>query len=547
MSQGRSALTAGSTVEARTETTARERALWLLESLVPGTPVNNLSVTFSVVGHLDSSAVEAALADVVRRHGSLRTVYYADNAKLTKRALDPASFRVGVAQVVVTEQPTEDQLRRFVAIPFELNGQPLIRASLFRGNEADTFCAVVHHLSFDLVSASNFLEEFVAAYEHVTTGRQSLDGAGWNGESGETGYDLAEQEPSPESVAFWRELLDGADPDAQALACASPEPARPTLAGAQITRELSAEAWLVVQKLQRELRSPEAVILLAAYYVLLELHGAGPDLIAGMPVNIRPPAAAEAIGYHVAFVPLRKRMNMAESVRDLVRSTRDMFLTALEHRDVSVDSVTPATLGIRTGWKSSLFRHVFNYVPGVELKEFTVSGLRARTLVVENGCSKFDTELFIMPSKESAKIRIAYRSELLRQSDVEFFLARYEAVLLKFGDNPDRMVGELDIWSASDREVIGKANATAASLVPATVLEAIRLNVRSAPNASAVMDDDRRVSYGELWSMACAVRGLLRSAGPSEQATSWQWPCRVAPSRGGGSWHLARWRRLHAS
>ena len=75
-------------------------------------------------------------------------------------------------------------------------------------------------------------------------------------------------------------------------------------------------------------------MLLAAYYLLLHAHGAGPDLAVGFPVNVRSQQAQHAIGYHVNIVPLRVRIDPAETFRGFSRRVRDLFFEAIAHADV---------------------------------------------------------------------------------------------------------------------------------------------------------------------------------------------------------------------
>src|SRR6478609_2031419 len=85
----------------------REEALWLYESLVPGTAVNNLSTAFAVAGGLDPARLEAALAAVVRHHAALRTTYRGDGTRLTRRVSAPEAFPVALARVVLPGGPPE--------------------------------------------------------------------------------------------------------------------------------------------------------------------------------------------------------------------------------------------------------------------------------------------------------------------------------------------------------------------------------------------------------------------------------------------------------
>src|SRR5688572_6325570 len=54
-----------------------QQRLWLLHEMGEGSPAENSAVTLRLRGPLDVAAIERALAEVVRRHGSLRTTVMA--------------------------------------------------------------------------------------------------------------------------------------------------------------------------------------------------------------------------------------------------------------------------------------------------------------------------------------------------------------------------------------------------------------------------------------------------------------------------------------
>jgi amino acid adenylation domain-containing protein len=310
-------------------------------------------------------------------------------------------------------------------------------------------------------------------------------------------------------------MIAGFDPGTLDLWCAGPDNPQPTLAGEEITRTLPAEVRTVIRRLQKEVRCPEAVILLAAYCVLLDAHGAGPDLVVGSPVNVRSPQEARAIGYLVNVVPLRVFVDPAKSVRDLARDIRGVFFKALEHADVPADSLSRFLPRTGSTWRSMWFRHVFNYVPDIGLSEFMIAGHPARPLVIENGRSKFDVEFFVMSTADSIRLRAVYRSEILARPDMELMLERYESLLLSFGEDVSRKIGDIPVWSQRDRAVIDSANDTAAPVGQASVLEAFRSCVSAAPDAVAVVDVDQAVSYRHLWNAASEACQFIRAAGVS--------------------------------
>lgn len=408
----------------------KEEALWLLEELVPGLGVNNIPAAFRADGRLAPDSLKRALAEVVRVQPTLRTVFTGRDGTLSKTVLD--TLDVDVEEFPSSEDGLADALTAFAAKPFDLDGRPLLRAGLFHLEADDVFCVVAHHLVYDAVSAGIVIAG-------MTDARPTPPAV----------PDTPGPEVTSAATRFWREHLRGFDAGGLELWSGKPEPVRPTLVGGTVTHELPA----AVRALPKQLRAPEAVVLLAAYYLLLASHGAGPDLVVGSPVNLRAPNAPGAIGYHVNTMPLRLRVDPAETFRDLVRRTREVFFASLTHSSTPVEELLPEMSRAGSSWRGSVFRHVFNYLPesGAEL---VFEGTRLHPVPAEVGFSKHDLEFFFQSARDGIRIRAVYYTEVLDRADVVAMVERYDELLRTVGELPDRPVGEIAVWCARDREVL---------------------------------------------------------------------------------------------
>jgi non-ribosomal peptide synthetase component F len=492
----------------------KEQALWLLEELVPGTGVNNVAFAIRLDGAFEMDALAAAVAVVARRYEVLRTVFATVDGVLVKRVVPAADFSVAIEAV----DDSQDALNAFAGRSFSLDGTPLLRVGHGPGPDGDVLCVVVHHLVFDVFSIGVFVQALVTAYETLTAGGEP---------AGDPVPALEEAEPSEAAFAYWREQLRDYVPDGLDLWCGARDVRQPSLSGASVTYTLGAETRETVRRLRKELRAPEAAILLAAYNLLLVAHGAGPDVVIGTPVDVRHQPTPESIGYHVNVLPLRLRPDLAESFRAFARRARDVFLGSMAHADVSVDDVSAELPRSGSAWRDTLYRHMFNYFPGSDTTEFAIGGKTARSVPVENGYSKFDLEFFVMISAETIKLRAGYYTEVLGREDVEAMLRRFEALLAEVAADPDRPLGEVRAFSAEDRATIEAANRTE-SPTSESVLEAVHRNVWRSPDAPAVLETGRTVTYRQLWDAAQSVRAdlgkgdLVAVSGPPSAALAAQ-------------------------
>ncbi|GAA2515900.1 condensation domain-containing protein [Winogradskya humida] len=450
----------------------KEKALWLLERIVPGTGINNLGLAFQVTGRLNPQALRAALTILLARHEVLRTVFESTGgAELSKRIVGTGEFEVQI-------EPLGTDLTTFADRPFPFTGEPLLRAGHASRTDGDVFCVVVHHLTFDMVSMALFMREFIPVYDAICGGLPIPAAA--------SAQPVTETAPRPADLTYWRETLRGYTPGNLDLWCGAPRGRQPVMSGGNARRALSPEAQRALSSLQRVARAPVAAVLLAAYSALLASHGAGPDLVIGSPVDVRGTNPA-GIGYHVNVVPLRIQVDLAAGFRVLTRQARDAFLGAMAHADVSVDDLTGELPGVGSAWQSALFQHLFNYLPAASLGELSVDGMPARLLTVDNPYSKFDLELVGTPSM--SEIWFRYARDVLSEADVEALQRRFDALLVAAAADADRPLLEYAGWSDLDREIVDKAAV-------------------DAPRSYVVAPDGRELPPG--------LRGELCLAGPAD-------------------------------
>lgn len=152
-----------------------QRRLWFIDQLQGSLPVYNRAVALRLTGHLDVTALNAAVADVVGRHESLRTVFStidgiprqlvlpAEQADFGWEVIDAAGWppaRLTGAMVDATHYP------------FDLGTGHPSRAKLFRVAEQEhALVIVVHHIAGDGWSIGVLAADVGVAYMSRCVGR----------------------------------------------------------------------------------------------------------------------------------------------------------------------------------------------------------------------------------------------------------------------------------------------------------------------------------------------------------------------------------------
>ncbi|SFO58907.1 amino acid adenylation domain-containing protein [Actinomadura madurae] len=479
----------------------KERAQWMLHRLVPEHGICNVGFAVKVPARLRWWPLREALDHVVRRHPALRTSIQPVGHELRKRflAADEATVPLEVHQG--TAEEVTELVTGLIAERMDLDRPPLVRAHMIMLPDATVVCVVLHHLVVDDVTTRIVTRETAALYDAYA--------------DGDTSPQLPapappQVEPAPDAAAieFWTEHLAGIDPERLALAGARPVPDRPTFAAARLDRTLSEEAGEAVARLRSRTRTTDNIVLLAAYYLLLAGHGAGPDLAVGVPVTTRRGSARnDAAGFHANILPIRVRVDLGTDFATLVRTTRDAFLGGLEHGHASFESVRHALDTRSADWRAPLFRQSFNYRPAGP-DELTMAGRPVEYVDAWHGLSRLDLEL-IVQAGPPFELTAVYSTEAHGHEDVADLLDRYENLLIALASDPDRPLREVDALPAADRALLARVNDTARPWPAGTVPDMISDRARRTPGAPAVDE----LTYGELAGLAAGVRDALLARG----------------------------------
>ncbi|WP_405109668.1 amino acid adenylation domain-containing protein [Micromonospora sp. NBC_01405] len=505
---------------------AKENALWMLERLLPETGVNNVPLALVTTERLDTAAVQATLDQLARRHRALRTRFVEVDGLPTRVVAESATVPLEVVQAASDE--AGQVCRTVTGRPFDLAVDIPVRAVLVRSPDRHLICLCLHHLAVDAVSGAVLIEEFAALYPAMLVDGRPPAALAGPGPAPEVA------EPTAAALAFWQRHLADLPGVPAALEFGRPDPAAPTFAGGTVTRRLSAAALAGMRDLRRTCRATDNIVLLTLYYVLLMRHGAGQDVVVGVPVDLRDGAARRAVGYHMNTLPLRLDVTPERTFHELVREVRRLFVTAMDHADVSYEGLETSHTRNDAAWWVPPFRHMFNHRPPPEPMTGGRDELAAEMWEIDSDHSRVDLELVVMREGDGVTLKAVYGSDVHDADDIAALLARYEAVLESLPAQVDRPIGGLDVWSAADQAVVDDANATTVDGPRRTVAEEIAAQAAAQPESAAIIGRDGVTwTYRDVVARAAGVAALLARAGVGKGAivglyAERGFPCAVA-------------------
>ncbi|MFD0021696.1 amino acid adenylation domain-containing protein [Streptomyces sp. NPDC058382] len=543
-----------------------QQRLWFLNRAEGPGDAYNVPLVLELDGPLDTAALRGALADVVTRHESLRTVFAETDGVARQEVLDAATA-ASLVPLVVERPPAgrsagtwaEEAVRRLTTAPFDLTGAAAVRAHLLRlGADRHILVLVLHHVVADGWSLAPLSRDLGAAYRARSEGTgtpgwtplrvQYADYALWQRR-------LLGDDDDPESVgarqlAFWTRALHGA-PDLLDLPLDRPRPAAPTHRGGSVPFALPASAHAALVRLARSTGSTPFMVLQAALAVTLQAHGAGPDIPLGTAVAGRTDEALDdLVGFFVNTVVLRTDLSGDPSFLELLGRVKEFDIAALSHGDIPFERIVEALNPERSADHHPLFQTML-VLQNQERTDLDLPGVTVHDRSRHRGGSKFDLTFSLTeipattarPANDRAPEvtrptgatdpaeradtphaaggiggYLEYATDLFDAATARALCARFARVLTLAVTDPGQAISELDPLEPADRDRLLAQGRGAQRPLPAlTAPEAVRNQAARTPHAVAVRDAHTSLTYAELDARADALAHVLREHGAGRE------------------------------
>lgn len=500
---------------------AQER-LWFLQEMEPESAGYNISRAHTLNGPLDVEALAGALAEVVKRHGSLRTSFLVQDGRPVQRISDAVPFTLARADFsALPETARLSKAQRLMetdaATPFELAQAPLLRVRLVRLAEQEhVLVLTMHGIVSDSWSIPIFERElsmlYNAAIRKTATALPELpiqyaDYAIWQRDH-LRGKILAAE------LSYWKRQLHGA-PSVVDLPSDRPRLAVQSIHGASEERALTASLVGDLKNVSQRHDATLFMTLLAAFQTLLSRYCGQCDISVGSPTAGRArPGTEDLIGLFANALVFRTDLSGDPTFVELLARVREVALRALSHQDLPFEKVVEGLRPERSLSHAPLFQ------VGLELHgelepALGLEGVTATPLEIESRGAEFDLNLSILPAQEGLRARLIYSTDLFDRSTARRILGHFVVLLRAVAEDPGRRLSELPLLTDSERrQVLVEWNATGTEYPRGKTLHGLfEEQAQRTPAAEAVVFAGERLTYGQLNESANRLARYLRKRG----------------------------------
>ncbi len=492
---------------------AQER-LWFLDRLEPGNPTYNMPGPVRLRGALRPGRLAAAVAHVVRRHESLRTVFGERRGRSLQIILPEVAVEMPVADLSgLPARRRERQAERRAAAegqrPFDLATGPLLRLLLLRlAADEHVFVLTVHHIVTDGWSMGVLIREIAALYESGVLPElpiQYADYALWQRERFASGV-LEEQ------LTYWKEQLSG-EIEALELPTDRPRPAVQSFSGGSTRLVIGRRDTAALGALARRGGATVFMALLAVFQVLLHRLSGQRDITVGSPITGRDRGETEGlIGFFLNTLVMRTDLDGNPSFAELLQRVRRVALAAYAHQEVPFERLLEELAPRRDLSRTPLFQVFFNML-NLPSSSIELEGLTLEPLALHESLSKFDLTVYAEERRQEIAFELVYNADLFSAARMQELLAQYGHLLRQAVADPETAIGRLDLVTPAARALLPEPAAALDTTWRGAAHEIFARHAAERPQRLAVADRDGHWSYGELRAASRRLAGHLRASG----------------------------------
>jgi amino acid adenylation domain-containing protein len=433
-----------------------QQRLWFVHQMEPDSPAYHLSTAVRLKGRLNLQALGEGLDEIVRRHGTLRTVFAQVGDEPVQVVKPAAPMPIPVTSLEdLPEQERGLEVKRLVRAeaitPFDLATGPLLRVSLLRLGEQDhVLLFTFHHIISDGWSSGVLVRELIQLYGAYDSGHESplaelpiqyADFAAWQRER-------LKGAAFDEQMAYWEERLAGSEP--LALPTDHPRPHTPSHRGGNEPVAISRATTEALRRLSKREGCTLFMTVMAAFNALLQRHAGQDDISVGTPVAGRGQVETEGlIGFFVNTLVLRTDLSGDPAFRALLGRVRGAALGAYANQDVPFETLVERLQPERVAGRTPLFQVALT-LQAASAPASEIAGLQLSPVGDNLGTAKFDLTLDLRESPEGLVGVIEYSTDLFEEATIGRMGRQLETLLDGVAADPDRRISALPLMTEAE-------------------------------------------------------------------------------------------------
>ena len=502
-----------------------QRRMWFLWRLRPESGAYNIAAALRLVGALRFDALRDAFSHLVAQHEILRTRFVEREGAAFAVVDDPRDADVTLVDLTASgdaEARARTLAEAEAVAPFDLARGPNLRVKVLAlGPTEHVLLVTMHHIVSDGGSMNLLLAQFRERYASFARGDappaidasapQYADFAAWQG-ARLTGETLARQ------LAHWTSHL-GSEHPVLALPADRPRPPLPTYVGDKVDLVVGPELTSRLRALAEARSASLFMVLLAAFQAWLHRASGQRHVRVGVPHANRHRVELESIvGPLVNTHVLAAEIDAGEPFAALLARTVDAALGAQAHPDLPFEHLVDALAPERTLSHNPLFQAWYNHTH--QEREGAVNRRADDALAIQpfqraKPTTQFDLALDVEEGEGGLVASLTYGTDRFDRATIERWAESFQTLLAAVARAPEERVGRLPMFDGARRAALLASGEVPRTAYPeiTTLVELFEEQALATPDAVAVEDASRALTYAELNALANRLARRLKAMG----------------------------------
>ena len=461
--------------------------------------LDNTSTLYNVSGGiivddvLDVNKLQKCFNILINRHESLRTHFEAKNDDIVQIVEKQINF-----ELESEDSNTSDLNSIFTDFikPFDLSIAPLFRAKIVNLNNNKTLMLIdMHHIISDGTSLNILIKELCDLYNDNKLPNKEIDYTDftlWEKEQFET-------DDFQKAKEYWINQFKNEIPLLN-MPTNYPRPSLQSFDGCNYHAKLSEKTFHSIHNVAKELNITPYMLMLSVFYILLSKYTSQDNIVIGTPIVGRElPDFYNILGMFVNTLALRNEINHALTFEEFTKNIKESCLNSFKNQIYPFDMLVKDLNIKRDASRNPLFDVMFVYqnngYPKLNLKN-----TNAKFFVPNTNISKFDLTLEIIPINNEYSLRFEYSTKLFNEDFIKNFSLHYINILNTILENTKIKIANINMMSEEEKnQILYKFNNTNINYPEnKTIVDLFEKQVEETPNNTAVVFEDKKLTYKEL-------------------------------------------------
>jgi hypothetical protein len=416
--------------------------IWGLVRQAPGHSFFNLPAAIRLRGPFDIDAFAAAMAKLVQRHATLRSVFQDSDTGPVQGFPSGFEFETQIEDLSGTREEERAAVLDARARAFSLSGyrpgDPVFRAAVLRFAATDHAVLIsVHHLAADGASLPLLVQDGMSLYLGMPLASPAwtyADFVRWQ-------RDALTEARVGELTEFWRNALDGCK-HLLPLPFDRERPALSSFEGAQVSFDVPPPVAAALREFGRAEQCTLFTTLLTGLGVFIHRLTGVDDFCVGTFVAGRAaPESRSAVGCFINQLPLRIDLRGDPSIRALTRRVRKMALAAQANAELPFAMLMNQLQGVFPSGQPAIQVVLILHNELGSRDRFRMRGPNGRLEIefveCHNGGAKRDLTFHVYEEGDGLRGSLEYDTQLFPASSAQEMAAAYVDALQLLANNPD--------------------------------------------------------------------------------------------------------------